>query len=60
MSTSGHDGYSSDGQDSDLSESVLERLTQHIIALESELANYASRYGLTDRARALLAKSVLE
>ena len=60
MSTSGQDGYSTDEPDADSSPAVLERLTKHIAALESELANYASRYGLTDRARELLAKPVLE
>jgi hypothetical protein len=60
MSTSGQDGYSSNEQDADSSEAVLERLKKHIAALESELANYASRYGLSDRARDLLAKPVVE
>jgi hypothetical protein len=60
MSTSGQDGNSSDEPGADLSQDVVERLTRHIAALESELANYASRFGLTDRARELLAKPVVE
>jgi hypothetical protein len=35
------------------------RLRAHIAALEQELANYASRYGLTDKARELLARPIL-
>jgi hypothetical protein len=35
---------------------TLMKLRSHIAALESELASYASRYGLTDRARKLLAR----
>jgi hypothetical protein len=35
------------------------RLSAHIAALEQELANYASRYGLTDKARELLARPIV-
>ena len=35
------------------------RLRAHIAALEQELANYASRYGLTDKARELLARPIV-
>jgi hypothetical protein len=35
-------------------------LRAHIAALEQELANYASRFGLTDRARELLARPIVD
>ena len=41
-------------------DATLDLLKTHIAALESELAHYASKYGLTDRARELLARSVIE
>ena len=34
-------------------ELTVVRLSQHIRALETELAHYASNYGLTDKAREL-------
>lgn len=60
MATSSSDGYSSDGPDADPTQLFLKRLILHIAALESELAEYASRYGLTDRARELLANPVVD
>jgi hypothetical protein len=45
---------------SDSLEAIIGRLKAHIVALESELANYASRYGLTDRARELLSRPVAD
>ena len=38
---------------------TFNRLRAHIAALEQELANYASRYGLTDKARELLARPIV-
>lgn len=35
---------------------VVLQLRQHVAALERELANYGSRYGFTERARALLSQ----
>lgn len=32
----------------------IERLRQHVIALETELALYAATYGITDNARRLI------
>jgi hypothetical protein len=37
---------------------LLARLRAHIAALETELATYASKYGLTDKARELLARPI--
>jgi hypothetical protein len=37
----------------------LLRIFQHAVALEIELARYASKYGLTEEARRLLANSPL-
>jgi hypothetical protein len=36
----------------------IARLLAHIAALEAELASYAAKYGLTDRARDLLKRQV--
>lgn len=35
---------------------VVVQLRQHVAALERELANYGSKYGFTDSARALLSQ----
>lgn len=37
---------------------LLARLQAHIAALEAELASYASKYGLTDKARELLLRPI--
>jgi DNA-binding GntR family transcriptional regulator len=37
----------------------LQRLREHILALELEFARYAATYGLTDEARRLLKESPL-
>jgi hypothetical protein len=60
MSTSRYDGTT--GQDREIgpAEATLERLRNHIAALETELASYASKYGLTDKARELLAKPIVD
>jgi hypothetical protein len=58
--TSNDDGaFGADGG-SDSVDATLDLLRTHIAALEAELAHYASRYGLTDRARELLARSVID
>lgn len=51
-------GTSVGDQESHPTEASFERLMDHIAALEEELAHYASKYGLTDRARELLAKPI--
>lgn len=58
--TSKDDGTLGADDGSDSADATLDLLRAHIIALEAELAQYASRYGLTDRARELLARSVLD
>lgn len=39
-------------------ENHIARLRAHIAALEAELANYAAKYGPTERARQLLKRPV--
>lgn len=60
MSTSGYDGTAGQGWEISPAEASLERLRNHIAALETELASYASKYGLTDKARELLAKPIVD
>jgi len=48
-------GASKDGLSVD---ELLARLRAHNAALEEELATYASKYGLTDKARELLARPI--
>lgn len=57
---SNDDGALGADDGSDSADATLDLMRTHIIALEAELAQYASRYGLTDRARELLARSVLD
>ena len=58
--TSNGDGTSGVDYDPDPVHTTLDLLRAHIAALEAELANYASRYGLTDRTRELLARSIID
>ena len=58
--TSNDDGTLGADDGSDSADATLDLLRNHIVALESELAHYASKYGLTDRARELLARSVID
>lgn len=60
MATSRHEGTSGKERKTDPYEASLERLGNHIAALETELASYASKYGLTDKARELLAKPIVD
>lgn len=58
MTSDNKDQGAGAGEDRTSIDVTLARLRAHIKSLEEELAIYASKYGLTDKARELLARPV--